>query len=225
MAYLQAPMPIDRKELGSNYLREKQWPEGLITSFMKNLDHVAYRFMIVDDSGSMSVSDGQVVENHLLLKRIFELILDSVLLTILVVRSLLLTLQTNKQTILTLAFPTTISPMSLDSHAARKQGQICHNDPLERTGGRVTKQLFPFTSNIEATSLVSYYHKSTNLTLLSPYQSEFSFFDTQCQISRRLCGDCSGAHGIPASQRRAADRRGRVDRRRRHGQEELAQGS
>ena len=97
MAYLQAPMPIDRKELGSNYLREQQWPEGLITSFMKNLDHVAYRFMIVDDSGSMSVSDGQVVENHLSLKHIFELILDSVLLTILVVRSLLLTVLTNKQ--------------------------------------------------------------------------------------------------------------------------------
>jgi len=41
------------------------WPNGLIQSAVDNYDKVAYRFMIVDNSGSMSISDGmKLVEQN-----------------------------------------------------------------------------------------------------------------------------------------------------------------
>ena len=40
--------------------QDKDWTNGMADTMMKNLDHVAYRFMIIDDSGSMSIFDGNL---------------------------------------------------------------------------------------------------------------------------------------------------------------------
>ena len=41
-----------------DYLFQNNWPIGLQDTFVKNLDKIAFRFFICDDSGSMSSSDG-----------------------------------------------------------------------------------------------------------------------------------------------------------------------
>lgn len=41
-----------------NYLKKYNWPEGLINSFIKSCKKIPYRFIIVDNSGSMLNTDG-----------------------------------------------------------------------------------------------------------------------------------------------------------------------
>lgn len=42
------------------FLTEKQWPENMQNTFIKNLDSVPLRFFICDDSGSMAAVDGTI---------------------------------------------------------------------------------------------------------------------------------------------------------------------
>lgn len=42
------------------FLLEQKWPKGLQDTFVKNLDKIAFRYFICDDSGSMSMNDGTV---------------------------------------------------------------------------------------------------------------------------------------------------------------------
>ena len=44
-----------------SYLNENQWPRGLQDVLIKSLDKLPIRFMILDDSGSMSSSDGNKI--------------------------------------------------------------------------------------------------------------------------------------------------------------------
>jgi hypothetical protein len=42
------------------YLTQKGWPEAMQNVFIKNIDQVPLRYFICDDSGSMSLEDGQI---------------------------------------------------------------------------------------------------------------------------------------------------------------------
>ena len=44
-------------DMGRAFLAKHQWPTGLMDSMMSNLDRVAYRFFIIDDSGSMGIGE------------------------------------------------------------------------------------------------------------------------------------------------------------------------
>jgi len=48
--------------LGHEFLMRHHWPTGLADNMIRNLDRVPYRFMIIDNSGSMSCSDGNRLE-------------------------------------------------------------------------------------------------------------------------------------------------------------------
>lgn len=46
------------------FLTEKQWPESLQSTFIKNIEQVPLRFFICDDSGSMAIEDGTIVISY-----------------------------------------------------------------------------------------------------------------------------------------------------------------
>jgi hypothetical protein len=49
------------KILCEEFLRENGWCEGLIEQQLKNFKQIPYRFMILDDSGSMNATDGSTL--------------------------------------------------------------------------------------------------------------------------------------------------------------------
>lgn len=60
--FVQPPLPppdMDSKETLRDFLRAEEWPEGLIATALNNSKYIASRYMILDDSGSMSAVDGQ----------------------------------------------------------------------------------------------------------------------------------------------------------------------
>ena len=46
-----------------DFLAKHDWPTGLRTTMIKNLEKIAYRFFIIDDSGSMIACDGNRIMN------------------------------------------------------------------------------------------------------------------------------------------------------------------
>ena len=57
VAYAQAVpagVPFDKAGACRSFLAEHGWPQGLIETMVGQLSSVAYRFFILDDSGSMS---------------------------------------------------------------------------------------------------------------------------------------------------------------------------
>ena len=52
---------IDRKALCQEFLGNEEWPSGLIETMIRVIHEIPYRVMIVDDSGSMSASDGNML--------------------------------------------------------------------------------------------------------------------------------------------------------------------
>jgi len=56
MSYQQIGM--DSKSLGMDILEKNSWPQGLKDQMVANWDTFPYRFMVLDDSGSMGHMDG-----------------------------------------------------------------------------------------------------------------------------------------------------------------------
>ena len=50
-------LPIN-EEAARAYLKEHKWPSGIQNVCLSQLQKIPYRFMIVDDSGSMAANDG-----------------------------------------------------------------------------------------------------------------------------------------------------------------------
>ena len=67
MATPPAP-PQSSKEATSDYLKSENFPDGFITEYISNLKKITKKFMILDDSGSMNVSDGTMLQNNILVK-------------------------------------------------------------------------------------------------------------------------------------------------------------
>lgn len=53
-------IPIDEQR-AQDFLVKHDWPTGLRTTMVKNLEKIAYRFFVIDDSGSMIACDGNRV--------------------------------------------------------------------------------------------------------------------------------------------------------------------
>lgn len=43
------------------FMSEQKWPKGIQETFVNNLNTIAFRYFICDDSGSMSMCDGNQV--------------------------------------------------------------------------------------------------------------------------------------------------------------------
>lgn len=54
-------IPPSSIELGMNHLESLKWPDGLKIQMTKNWEKFPYRFMVLDDSGSMGISDGNML--------------------------------------------------------------------------------------------------------------------------------------------------------------------
>ena len=64
MAAYVPTIPPNSEELGKNYLEGLRWPSGLMTQMTANWREFPYRFMVLDDSGSMSINDGEILMEH-----------------------------------------------------------------------------------------------------------------------------------------------------------------
>ena len=67
--FVQPPLPppggiMDSQDVLRDFLRSEEWPEGLITTALNNSKYIASRYMILDDSGSMSAVDGQKFDSR-----------------------------------------------------------------------------------------------------------------------------------------------------------------
>ena len=57
-AFPPAPPTTNNKSEIKDFLRAEDWPEGLISTALDSFKHISKRYVILDDSGSMSISDG-----------------------------------------------------------------------------------------------------------------------------------------------------------------------
>eukprot|EP01041_Mallomonas_annulata_P004674 gene4675-9266_t len=55
------PLPLIDDVSACQYLTKQQWPKGLQDLFLRSCNFVPIRFIVVDDSGSMSTTDGRRV--------------------------------------------------------------------------------------------------------------------------------------------------------------------
>ena len=53
-----------RREGVYGFLTSKNWPLAMIQYFEKALHHIAIRYFLCDDSGSMYINDGTLVHPH-----------------------------------------------------------------------------------------------------------------------------------------------------------------